>query len=102
MVPDGPRRQDALDPRGGSLRSNNLSALLEAARAGMGLAALPWYVAHGSMANGAMMPVLEDHALPAQDTHAVLQSPRLMSSKVTSLIDVLRVSFAGAWWRDTG
>jgi DNA-binding transcriptional LysR family regulator len=33
----------------GPLRSNNLSALLSAARGGMGVTALPWYVAHESV-----------------------------------------------------
>ncbi len=42
--PDG--RDRCTVPVHGPLRSNNLSAVLAAARAGMGLAALPWYVAH--------------------------------------------------------
>src|SRR5215470_13304447 len=37
-------------PVKGPLRSNNLSTILAAARAGMGLAVLPWYVARESVA----------------------------------------------------
>ena len=43
----------------GKLRSNNLSALLAACRAGMGVAVLPWYVARESVADGAIVPVLK-------------------------------------------
>jgi len=35
----------------------------------MGLAALPWYVAHDSIVRGAVQPVLEDHTLPSQEIH---------------------------------
>ncbi|MDP1898961.1 MAG: LysR substrate-binding domain-containing protein [Rubrivivax sp.] len=43
----------------GPLRTNNLSALLSATRAGMGPAALPGYVAHASVNDGAVVPVLQ-------------------------------------------
>ena len=39
----------------GPLRSNNLSALLEAARGGLGIAALPRYVAHGALQRGSVI-----------------------------------------------
>ncbi len=83
----------------GPLRSNNLSAVLAAARAGMGLAVLPWYVARDSVADAAVLPVLADHALPAQDVHAVFPSPRLVPSKVLSFIAHLQQSLNGDWWR---
>ena len=43
----------------GPLRSNNLSALLSAARAGLGVAVLPRYAAQASVAAGALQPLLE-------------------------------------------
>lgn len=82
----------------GPLRSNNLSAVLAAARAGLGLAIVPWYVARESLADGTVRPVLEDHGLPAQDVHAVFPSPRLVPSKVTSFIAFLQQAFADRWW----
>lgn len=85
----------------GALRSNNLSAVLAAARAGMGLAVLPWYVAHPSVADGVVRPVLADHRLPAQEVHAVFPSPKLVPSKVTSFIAYLQGSLAGDWWAST-
>ena len=83
----------------GPLRSNNLSAVLAAARAGMGLAVLPWYVARESVADGAVQQVLADHALPAQEVHAVFPSPKRVPSKVTSLIAFLQEQLQGEWWR---
>ena len=86
-------------PVKGPLRSNNLSAVLAAARAGMGLAVLPWYVARESVADGSVVQVLADHGLPAQEVHAVFPSPKLVPSKVTSFIAYLQQALAGEWWR---
>jgi DNA-binding transcriptional LysR family regulator len=82
----------------GSLRANNLSAILHAVRAHMGLAALPWYVAGQSVAAGRVVPVLEDYLLPAQEIHAVYASPKQVPAKVTALIAVLQDFFQGEWW----
>jgi DNA-binding transcriptional LysR family regulator len=82
----------------GPLRSNNLSALLSAARAGHGVALLPRYVAHSSVASGAVVALLERWALPTQEVHAVFPSPKLVPSKVRSLCDFLAPRFAGEWW----
>jgi DNA-binding transcriptional LysR family regulator len=85
-------------PVKGPLRSNSLSALLAAARGGLGLAALPWYVAHESVKGGAVQPVLADWALPSQEIHAVYPSPRLVPAKVSGFIDWLQGHFGEAWW----
>jgi DNA-binding transcriptional LysR family regulator len=82
----------------GPLRSNNLSALLLAARNGLGVAALPWYVAHESVRTGAVEAVLTDCALPSQEIHAVYPSPRLLPAKVNSCIDWLQHEFGESWW----
>lgn len=85
-------------PVKGPLRSNNLSAVAAAARDGLGLAVLPWYVARESVAEGRLQPVLCDHALPAQDVHAVFPSPRLVPSKVTNFIAFLQAALAEGGW----
>ena len=95
----GPTGEDVSVAVSGPLRSNNLSAVLSAARAAMGLAVLPWYVARESVVEGAVVPVLADHALPAQAVNAVFPSPKLVPSKVTSFIDFLQQALAGDWWR---
>jgi len=82
----------------GPLRSNNLSAVLAAAREGLGVAVLPWYVARESVADGAVKPILERYALPTQEIHAVYPSPKLVPSKVSSFIEFLKGGMEGAWW----
>ncbi len=82
----------------GPLRSNNLSAVLAAARDGMGLAILPWYVAYASVADGTVRPLLTGYALPAQEMHAVFPSPKLVPSKVSTFIAFLQESLGERWW----
>ena len=90
--------EETSTPVKGPLRSNNLSAVLEACRAGLGLAVLPWYVARESLAQAAIVPVLADHALPSQQLHAVFPSPKLLPGKVRSFIDFLQRELAAEWW----
>ncbi len=85
-------------PVSGPLRSNNLSAVLAAACAGMGLAMLPWYVAREAIAQALVRPVLPDHGLPSQEIHAVFPSPKLVPKKVSHFIEYLQCALAGDWW----
>ncbi len=94
----GPGGEDASIPVSGPLRSNNLSALAAACEAGMGLAMLPWYVAREPVAAGRLVPLLQDHAPPAQEMHAVFPSPKLVPVKVLSFIGWLQQQFVGDWW----
>lgn len=88
-------------PVKGTLRSNNLSAVLAACRAGLGLAVLPWYVARESVADGAIVPVLTDFTLPTQELHAVFPSPKLVPGKVSTFIDFLKLHLDGEWWKQS-
>lgn len=83
----------------GPLRSNNLSAVLAACRAGMGLAVLPWYVARESVTDGVIAPLLEHYTLPSQEVHAVFPSPKLVPAKVKTFIDYLKEALDGPWWQ---
>jgi len=98
----GPDGQVLHMPVKGPLRSNNLSALLAAARNGMGLAALPWYVAYESVQSGAVQAVLADWVLPQQEIHAVYPSPRLVPAKVSGFITWLQDQFGESWWAVPG
>lgn len=82
----------------GPLRSNNLSALLSAVRSGMGLAALPRYVAEESIRTGAVQLVLKSWSLPSQEIHAVFPSPRLLPTKVQTFIEWLQSEMSDNWW----
>jgi DNA-binding transcriptional LysR family regulator len=84
----------------GTLRSNNLSALLSAARGDMGLAALPCYVANEAVQAGDVQPVLTDWSLPSQEIHAVYPSPRLVPAKVSGFIEWLQGQLSETWWAE--
>lgn len=85
-------------PVTGRLRSNNLSALLAAARSHMGIAALPWYVAHESLKAARVVEVLKTCRLPEQEIHAVYPSPRLVPQKVQAFIAFLQGRLGKEWW----
>ncbi|MDP3413859.1 MAG: LysR family transcriptional regulator [Polaromonas sp.] len=85
-------------PVAGRLRSNNLSAVLAAARNGLGIAAMPRYVAADSLASGQVLEVLADHSLPEQEIHAVFPSPKLVPGKVQAFVAYLQGRFAERWW----
>jgi DNA-binding transcriptional LysR family regulator len=87
-------------PVTGRLRSNNLSAVLAAARASLGVAALPWYVASDSLASGHVVEVLKGHSLPEQEIHAVFPSPKLVPGKVQAFVAFLQGRFGTTWWKD--
>lgn len=84
----------------GTLRSNNLSTLLAATRAGMGVAALPRYVAHESIKTHALQIILPDWSLPSQEIHAVFPSPRLVPKKVSQFTSWLQQEIAPNWWEE--
>ncbi len=85
-------------PVKGPLRSNSLSALLDAVQHDMGLAILPWYVAGRSVRDGAVQPLLTGWTLPSQEIHAVFPSPRLVPRKVSNFITWLQGRFGESWW----
>lgn len=91
--------RNSVVPVMGPLRSNNLSAVLAAAREGMGLAILPWYVAYESVRSGVLEPTMTQYQLPAQEIHAVFPSPKFVPSKVRTIIDWLAGEFDGQWWQ---
>jgi DNA-binding transcriptional LysR family regulator len=82
----------------GPLRSNNKSALLTAAEAGLGIAALPSYVVHESVKRGALVTLLGAWTLPPQEIHAVYPSPRMVPAKVTGFIEWLQGQMSEVWW----
>jgi DNA-binding transcriptional LysR family regulator len=85
-------------PVSGRFRSNNLSAVLAAARDGLGIALVPRYVASESLASGKVREVLGDHTLPEQEIHAVFPSPKLVTGKVSGFVAFLQGHFAEGWW----
>ena len=50
------------------------------------------------VADGVIVPVLADFALPSQELHAVFPSPKLVPGKVSTFIDFLKLQLDGEWW----
>jgi DNA-binding transcriptional LysR family regulator len=94
----GPAGQVAEVVVRGPFRSNSLSSLLGATRAGIGVALLPWYVADLSVREGFLTPILADWSLPSQEIHAVFPSPRLVPAKVSAFVGWLEGQFKDHWW----
>lgn len=93
-----PKGDTVTVPVSGRLRSNNLSAVLAAARNGFGIAAMPRYVASDSLKSGDMVEVLKGHSLPEQEIHAVFPSPKLVPGKVLAFIAFLHGRLGERWW----
>lgn len=94
----GPKGEERTVTVQGPLLSNNLAALLMAAREGMGIAAVPRYVANGSLRSGQVQELLADWRMPSQEVHAVFPSPRLIPAKVKLFITWLQSQFGPEWW----
>jgi DNA-binding transcriptional LysR family regulator len=88
-------------PVKGRLRSNNLSTIVAAASADLGIAILPHYVATPALRAGRVAAIMTGYALQEQEIHAVYPSPKLVPAKVVAFIDFIRGHFQGEWWRDT-
>ncbi len=82
----------------GPMRSNNKSALMAAACASLGIAALPTYVVHEAVHSGALVTLLADWPLPTQEIHAVYPSPRLVPAKVSVFTEWLHAQLGELWW----
>lgn len=96
-----PKGEVVTVPVSGRLRSNNLSAVLAAARNGLGIAAMPRYVASDSLASGQVVEVLKNHTLPEQEIHAVFPSPKLVSGKVLAFMAYLQGRLGiMRWWEN--
>ena len=93
-----PKGEPVTVPVSGRLRSNNVSAVLAAAREGLGIALMPRYVASDSLAAGKVVEVLPGHGLPEQEIHAVFPSPKLVPGKVSSFVAFLQGRFGEGWW----
>ena len=93
-----PSGADRSVPVRGPLRSNNLSTVLAACEAGLGLAVLPRYVARESLHSNRVVALMPHYSLPTQEVHAVYTSPKLVPQKVVAFIRWLQTQLQGEWW----
>ena len=88
--PDGAHAELPLAPR---LVADDMSALLCAALAGVGCAALPLLMAHGPLARGELQQVLPGWAPPPGLVQAAFASRQGMRPAVRALLDALAEGF---------
>ncbi len=77
----------------GRLRYSTAHACLNAAEHGLGIAYVPDFVAETSLAEGRVVPLLEDWQLPPHAIRALFPSGRHMSRKLRVLLDYLAEAF---------
>jgi DNA-binding transcriptional LysR family regulator len=77
----------------GNWRSNNGRSLLRAARAGLGLVQLPSFYLDQDIADGALLPVLEDYNPTDTGVWAVYPHNRHLSAKVRLFVNFLADRF---------
>lgn len=73
----------------GRFKADNGSALLAAALAGLGIAALPDFLADGPIAEGNLVTVLADYSIPEAGIYVVRPPGGTAPRKVRALIDIL-------------
>lgn len=95
-----PKGESVSVPVAGVLRSNNLSAVLSATCSGLGVAAMPRYVASDAIKAGQLVELLPDYLLPDQEINAVFPSPKLVPGKVQAFITFLLGRLGDRWWDD--
>lgn len=70
------------------LRVNNSFAVRDAALRGLGIAALPRWLAAEGIGDGRLVPLLPRWSLPSVPVHAVFASARYLTPKVRAFIDL--------------
>src|SRR5262249_61536583 len=71
------------------LVSDDLGLLHEAARAGLGISALPEYLVADDLRSGALVPLLPRHRMPGFRAYALLPSGRHVPRRVRVLVEFL-------------
>lgn len=76
------------------LTTNDMDFMLDAARAGIGIALLPEHLLAADLQQGRLKRVLTDWSSSETPVHAVYPSARHLSPKVSALVELLRKKFS--------
>lgn len=90
----GDRMWEGIPP--GRTAANAPELLINLARAGVGIAAVPDYFAAPSVRRGELRRVLPDWCMPSHNAWAVFPGRRLMPAKTRAFIDMLEAAMASA------
>lgn len=78
------------------LKVNNGEAVITAAAAGLGIAAVPAFISRDFIARGVLLPILTGYTLTAGGLYAIYPPGRHLSHRVRVLIDFLVERFTMA------
>ena len=84
-------------PVGGPMEVNSPLAALRAAESGIGIAAIPEFVARPKVAAGTLVAILDDYLPRDRGIYAIYPHRRYLPAKVRTLVDFLH-----AWFRKNG
>jgi DNA-binding transcriptional LysR family regulator len=76
------------------LSANDMDMMVDAARAGIGIAWLPEHLVSVELAKGRLKRLLSDWSSPETPVHAVYPSARHLSQKVSAFVELLREEFS--------
>jgi DNA-binding transcriptional LysR family regulator len=83
----------------GNLRSNVADGLIDAVLAGVGIAALPSFAVSQYLAQGRLIELLPDHALPQSTLYAVFLPDRRLPERIRTFVQFLAERFSSdACW----
>jgi DNA-binding transcriptional LysR family regulator len=88
------KRHVAIRPEG-RLRADNGDAIQQAAKLGLGIAALPTFLASDAIHAGELVPLLTDYPMPEYGIYVVRPPGAHLPGKVRVLIDLLVERFEG-------
>ncbi|NOY73078.1 MAG: LysR family transcriptional regulator [Gammaproteobacteria bacterium] len=81
------------------IQANNGGFLTDAAIAGLGILRQPTFIAYESIANGRLLPVLQDFSIAGVNAYAIYPPTRHLSQRVRCFIDFLVTRFSGVpYW----
>jgi DNA-binding transcriptional LysR family regulator len=78
------------------MKSDDTNLTLHAVRAGMGLSFLPEWLVDGDLAQGRLLRLVPDYAVPPVTLFAVYTSRQYMAPKLRSFIDFVSAQLGGA------
>jgi DNA-binding transcriptional LysR family regulator len=81
-------------PVSGPIEVNSPQATLRAARAGLGVAIIPDFIAHASIQSGELVTLFDDFIIKDRGIYAVYPHRRYLPAKVRSFVD-----FLATWFR---
>lgn len=88
------RRRVVIRPEG-RFRADNGDAILDAAKLGLGIAALPTFIASDDIQTGELVPLLTEYPMPEYGLYVVRPPGAHLPGKVRVLIDLLVERFDG-------